>query len=174
MEDIETIDSLSFCLLTSADARELHTWQYEGDYAVYSPEPQPDGGVDPGLLDARSPYYVARDSAGAMIGFACFGSAACVQDALPVTLYPHQPGVLPIGLGLRPDLTGRGLGVPFVHAILAFARQQFAPRMFALYVLNWNVRALLVYARAGFEQVGTVAVASAVGPLLYIEMRRAA
>src|SRR2546421_416682 len=59
-----------------------------------------------------------------------------------------------VGLGLRPDLTGRGLGESFSRAALDFARAEWSPRRFRLYVAAWNRRALRVYERLGFREAG--------------------
>ena len=58
------------------------------------------------------------------------------------------------GIGLRPDLTGRGLGAPYLHAQLAYAQAQWHPRTFRLYVASWNARAIKLYERLGFREVG--------------------
>jgi len=58
-------------------------------------------------------------------------------------------GVVEIGLGLRPDLTGQGLGGEFLAAGLEFA----GARHYALAVAAFNHRAIAVYERAGFREV---------------------
>jgi RimJ/RimL family protein N-acetyltransferase len=59
-----------------------------------------------------------------------------------------------LGIGLRPDLTGRGLGEPYLRAQIAFAQAQWRPRLLLLYVASWNERAIRLYERLGFREVG--------------------
>ena len=60
-----------------------------------------------------------------------------------------------LGLGLRPDYTGRGLGTGFLAATLDWARERYAPTEFSLMVVAFNRRAITVYERAGFQTVRT-------------------
>jgi RimJ/RimL family protein N-acetyltransferase len=62
--------------------------------------------------------------------------------------------VVELGIGLRPDLTGRGLGEPYMRAQIAFAQAQWQPQTFRLYVASWNARAIRLYERLGFREVG--------------------
>ena len=77
-----------------------------------------------------------------------------------------------IGLGLRPDMTGHGQGLAFVNAGLNFARKEFVPKRFRLYVFDWNQRAIRVYERAGFRQIGPHVVHHPEGDRVFIEMQR--
>jgi len=61
-------------------------------------------------------------------------------------------GVAEIGLGLRPDLTGRGLGLSFLIAAMRYATQALGATSFTLAVAAFNRRAITVYERAGFTQ----------------------
>ena len=61
--------------------------------------------------------------------------------------------VAEIGLGLRPDLTGRGLGESFLRACLHFASAVLGAQSYTLAVAAFNRRAITVYERAGFQEV---------------------
>ena len=110
---------------------ELGAWRYEPPYDFY------DGDVDPVTNPER--FFAARDDDGALIGFYCFEETEHGLD---------------FGLGLRPDLTGRGLGLEFFRAGLEFGRARYAPERMRLHVAAFNERAIRVYERAGFRETG--------------------
>ena len=68
------------------------------------------------------------------------------------TFKPEEFG-LELGLGLRPELTGLGLGASFVNAGLEFAKSRFSPKVVQLRVAAFNERAIKVYGRIGFIEV---------------------
>ena len=111
---------------------ELATWRYPPPYNFYN------GDIEPMLNPER--YYGARDEAGDLIGFYYF---------------EPKPPDLDYGLGLRPDLTGQGLGLEFFLTGLEFARERFEPSRVFLHVAWFNQRAIRVYERAGFRVVSS-------------------
>lgn len=116
---------------TEETFRELARWRYEPPYDFY------DGDVDPVLNPER--FYEALDGEGVLVG----------------NFYFEEKGdSLEIGLGLRPDLTGRGLGLEFFRAGLEFGRQRFCPVRMILNVAAFNERAIAVYEQAGFCETG--------------------
>jgi [ribosomal protein S18]-alanine N-acetyltransferase len=66
-----------------------------------------------------------------------------------------NPSDLDYGLGLRPDLTGQGLGLEFFRAGVAFARERYQPQRVYLHVAEFNERARRVYERAGLSVVSS-------------------
>ncbi len=162
----------TFRLLDEADARAIQAWRYTGEYAIYNMTADDPDERDE-LLDRRSPYYAARDESGALVGFFVFGTSAEIDDCNPPGIM-RADGTITIGLGLRPDLTGKGLGVAFVNAGLEFAKAQFAPVAFRLFVMTFNERAIRVYERAGFQRVGLVTQRGPRGERAFWEMRRPA
>ena len=130
-----------FSQMTDEDACEISRWHYEPPYDFY--DATSDQGDLEELLDAerrQGVYFSAFDEEGSLVGFFQFESKDETVD---------------VGLGLRPDFTGRGLGVEYVLAGLEFARQRSSPERFTLSVATFNERAIRVYERAGFRR-GTV------------------
>jgi RimJ/RimL family protein N-acetyltransferase len=117
---------------SDATHRALAGWRYPPPYDFY------DGDVDPVLNPER--FFEARDEDGDLVGFYYF---------------EPKPPDLDYGLGLRPELTGRGLGLDFFLAGLAFARERYRPRRVLLHVAAFNERARRVYERAGFRVVSS-------------------
>jgi ribosomal-protein-alanine N-acetyltransferase len=132
----------AFHLMDEADARATLAWRYTGEYAVYNAGEGDEALAE--LLDRRSPHYAARDERGELVGFFAFGTSAAITTSPEPGIYGEDRSVL-VGLGLRPDLTGKGLGLAFVNAGLALGREQFAPAAFRLFVMTFNQRAIRVY-----------------------------
>jgi [ribosomal protein S18]-alanine N-acetyltransferase len=139
--------------ITREDARAISCWRYEGPYAIYDGDPT---SVDV-LLRPRYFYHSVYDERGDLAGYFCFGEDAQVLTGSRLGVYERE-SALDIGLGMRPDLTGRGLGEGFVRAGLRFARETYSPPAFRLTVATFNRRAIRVYERAGFETVETFGV----------------
>jgi RimJ/RimL family protein N-acetyltransferase len=133
----------------SAGTQELlRTWRYPPPYDFY------DGDAEPVLDPER--YFEARDHRGDLIGFYYF---------------EPTPPDLAYALGLRPDLTGRGLGLEFFRAGLAFGRERYRPRRVFLHVAEFNERARRVYERAGFRVVSShVRIVEGYGDVRFLTM----
>lgn len=158
--------------LTREDVYVLREWRYEEPYTVYSLGGGSLEELLAEMLDLRSPYFAVRNDEGELVGFFNIGTSALVWDAgEPETFLDATSQASALGLGLRPDLTGRGMGQTFVEAALAFIREQYAPREVWLYVLAWNERAMRVYERAGFQRVRTFTQENRYGRRDFVEMR---
>ena len=123
-----------------AEAHEVAAWRYDGPYSFYDADADAD---DLALLlaaDSREGRYFAAFAEHELVGF--FEFQAERDDIV-------------IGLGLRPDLTGRGMGLSFMEAGMAFARERYGRGRFRLSVAAFNDRAIRVYERAGFRPVRT-------------------
>jgi [ribosomal protein S18]-alanine N-acetyltransferase len=129
----------TFSPLSQQDAEAIAEWRYPEPYSFYDWTADPDDLRE--LLEPtrrRDAYWAVRDEASELVGYFDFK--------------PKDEQTVEIGLGLRPDLTGRGLGGSFLAAGLVFARTRFAPARFVLSVATFNDRAIKVYERAGFTR----------------------
>ena len=59
-----------------------------------------------------------------------------------------------LGLGLKPDFTGKGHGINFVNSVINHATSMYGICSFTLSVALFNERAIKVYKKAGFVEDG--------------------
>ena len=102
------------------------------------------GGESAYFLDPVNGFFAVLLD-GAFAGFRSFGPDGRVPGGT------YDEDALDTGGGLRPELTGRGLGRQAIEAGLAFGRARFAPPAFRVTVAAFNARALRVVAAVGFR-----------------------
>jgi ribosomal-protein-alanine N-acetyltransferase len=162
--------SFAFTHMNEETAATILTWKYEPPYTTYTLQEE-GADIRAEMLDRRSPYYAVCDEQGELVGFFNYGTSSLVYDSDQPGIYVDDKTV-PVGLGMRPDLTGKGLGQAFVEAGLAFAQQAFAPKQFLLFVYPWNERAIRVYERVGFRHAGVFMQKNPSGASEFLEMRK--
>ena len=155
-----TAGQLVIAHMSQHDAETIADWRYKPPYDFYNwPADERDLAE---LLDSEQRgenYFSARDFTGQLVGFFSFR---------------REGAVVSLGLGLRPDVTGRGVGQSFLEAGLAFAREQFAPTHFKLSVAEFNARAITVYERTGFATTRSFMHETNGGLFSFVEMERPA
>jgi [ribosomal protein S18]-alanine N-acetyltransferase len=123
--------------MTEEDAHLVASWQYEAPYDFYSMDQDPEDLAE--LLDPQSwkeTYFSVHSQQDELIGFFSY---RWVENE-----------TVTMGLGLRPDLTGKRLGGEFVRSGVAFAQTHFSAALVRLSVATFNHRAIRVYQQAGF------------------------
>jgi RimJ/RimL family protein N-acetyltransferase len=121
-------------------AERVVAWRYAAPYDFYNV----DASAMPALLEPTNAYYVASTADDDLVGFCCFGADARVPGGT------YDDTAVDVGIGLRPDLTGRGLGTDFLLTVLAFAGQELGASRFRATIAAFNARSLLVAERTGF------------------------
>ena len=155
--------------ITHADAKAISNWRYDDPYSVYDGNPASVAA----LLEPCYLYHSVYDEHGELVGYFCYGEDARVSAGKRLGLYERETA-LDVGLGMRPDLTGQGLGEEFVHAGLSHAQKAYSPSTFRLTVATFNRRAISVYRRTGFEPVETFGATNLNGEKEWLLMRREA
>ncbi|MED0970175.1 GNAT family protein [Bacillus paramycoides] len=131
-----------FTVMTQKEAEEIaHNWHYEGEYSFYNMEADQEDLAEFLNGEMRGNHTFSVKENDTTIGFFSF----CKINNRTVDM----------GLGMRPDITGNGLGLKFVNAGLDFSKEKYGCNYIALSVATFNERAIKVYKRAGFEAVGT-------------------
>lgn len=127
--------------MTAAHAADVVTWRYAAPYDCDDMT-----GVDPGsrLVDPDAGFHalVADDG---LLGFRSFRPDGRVPGGV------YDDSALDTGGGLRPELTGQGLGRKAIRTGLEFGVRRFAPPAFRRTIAAFNVRAQSVVRELGFR-----------------------
>jgi len=140
------VSTIEFSLvpMTKEYAQEIFAWRYDAPYDFYNPSGR-EADFVAAFLNPEYRYYAVLNADGSLIAYRCFGEDARVPGG------DYTADALDMGGGLRPDLTGRGLGPQVMRAAMEFARGAFAPRAFRTTVAAWNARALRACMKVGYQ-----------------------
>lgn len=126
--------------MTAAHAADVVTWRYAAPYDRYDMT-----GLDPDrLVDPDAGFHALVGDDG-LVGFRSFGPDGRVPGGV------YDASALDTGGGLRPELTGRGLGREAIRTGLEFGVRRFAPPAFRMTIAAFNVRARHVVQGLGFR-----------------------
>ena len=129
--------------MTTQYAVAMTAWRYPPPYDCYDMT-----GADPDFLaDPASGFFALLDRDD-LIGFRSFGTDGQVPG------WDYDNTALDTGGGLRPDLTGIGLGRLAIQTGLDFGRSQFRPPAFRVTIASFNQRAQRVVKALGFQKAG--------------------
>lgn len=130
--------------MTPAFASDIVTWHYDPPYDCYDMT-----GTDPAyLIEPASGFFALLDPDG-LIGFRSFGADGQVPGGR------YDASALDTGGGLRPELTGKGLGRQAIGTGLEFGRSRFAPAAFRVTIASFNLQARPVVESLGFRAAGS-------------------
>jgi len=134
------------CLKTSevtrAYAIEMLNWKYPAPYEMYNGR-QTESAIHEYLTCG---YLAILNQDDQLIGSYCTGKSAQISSGH--TSCAYEGDYLDIGLGMKPELTGKGFGKKF----FAFILQQFKMKPLRLTVATFNQRAIRLYENFGFKR----------------------
>ncbi|NDI37255.1 GNAT family N-acetyltransferase [Chengkuizengella sediminis] len=133
---------LIFKKMTQKQAEEIaFSWHYEGKYSFYNMEADKEDLEE--FLDPkkRGDSYFVVIQENEIIGFFCFNKL--------------DDNTIDIGLGMKPELTGRGKGYEFLKEGIQYVNSKYKPEKITLSVATFNQRAVNVYKKIGFEEIKT-------------------
>ena len=125
------------------------SWHYDPPYDCYNFNGQ--------NIDAELQYLTASERAFFSIsnpyneleGFCSFGEDGQVPGG------SYQLQALDIGMGLRPDLTGRGQGRKYAEAVAQYGMALYRTDLLRVTIAAFNERAQRVWSHVGFEITST-------------------
>lgn len=129
--------------ISKEDINDIMTWKYDKPYDTYSFSPSDE------LFDELSDgsYYSVIENE--LVGYVCFGKSAQVPPGDVLGAYDKD--YIDIGLGLRPELCGNGLGKELISVGIDFANSKWEYNGLRLTVAQFNERAINLYKSIGFK-----------------------
>jgi ribosomal-protein-alanine N-acetyltransferase len=130
-------------------AREFVQWKYEPPYDIYNCPP---GEVDKAIrynIDPENNVYAMFDQDGKLIGYCSYGKDAQVPGG------GYSEEALDIGLMIKPELTGRGMGAAFTEEVVRNGLAKYAPKTFRVTIVAFNKRAIRTWEKIGFQHIQT-------------------
>lgn len=115
-------------------------WKYTGIYEFYNMTSDPEDYeeiITPNLRE-NNYFQVIEDNK-------LFGFFVIEKDS-------DNDDIVDMGLGIKPELTGSGLGQNFLLEILNYIYKNHSAKIVRLGVATFNDRAKKVYEKAGFRQ----------------------
>ena len=127
--------------LTEHEKREICSWRYEGDYAVYNlPSYEVMKEKNMGFMNPKTEEnYRAYYHKDLLVGF---------------TNIREEEKEVFIGIGVNPNMCGKGYGHIILNKSYEISKQLYPGKPLYLEVRTWNKRAISCYLKAGFEIIG--------------------
>jgi ribosomal-protein-alanine N-acetyltransferase len=153
--------------VTEANVREVLTWRYEPPYDFYNPPLELSDADLAAMLAPESPHFAVLDESGTLVGFIGLGREARVPGG------DYSAPALDVGVGLRPDWTGRGVG----HLVLTrfFAHLDalgYPPAPLRATIAAFNLRSQRTFLRLGFRETAHFQSGTASDPMDWVIMVR--
>ena len=137
--------NLTFLPIDEENARIVLSWRYSGKYAFYNSQPEHFDEELQTLTNPDNYYFAVTSDQGTLVACFCFGKEAQVPGG------DYSAEALDYGCGMRPDLTGLGLGTAFILAGQEFGARAFDAISFRVTVAAFNRRAIKACTKAGFN-----------------------
>lgn len=131
-----------FRIMTQEQAESIaFNWHYNDEYSFYNMDADKEDLEEFLTTETRGNSTFAVTNDNSLIGF--------------FTVNKIDDKSVDIGLGMHPDLTGKGEGGEFLKAGLAFIQNEYQPEKITLAVATFNLRAINVYRKIGFTDLST-------------------
>jgi len=130
-------------------ARKFVQWQYEPPYDIYNCPPEQEEEAIQYNMDPENNVYAMFNQDNKLIGYCSYGDDALVPGG------DYSEESLDIGLMLKPELTGQGMGSAFAREVISNGLAQYAPKTLRVTIAAFNKRAIRTWEKNGFQRKQT-------------------
>jgi RimJ/RimL family protein N-acetyltransferase len=130
-------------------AREFLQWHYEPPYDIYNCPP---ADLEEALqynINPKNNVYAMFDENDELVAYCSYGQDAQVPGG------DYSEGALDIGLMVKPELTGQGLGAAFAREVIRNRVSLYGPGKMRVTIAAFNKRAIRTWEKNGFQQTQT-------------------
>lgn len=130
-------------------AREFLGWHYEPPYEMYNCPPEQMNNAIPYNIDPSNNVYAMYDQDDRLVGYCSFGRDAQVPGG------DYSQPALDIGMMIKPELTGKGLGGSFAGDVIRYGDEKYTPQSLRVTIAAFNARGIRVWEKHGFQKTQT-------------------
>lgn len=137
----------SFSSMNEESALSIIDWRYSAPYDCYNFSADSIQADLQHLLDLENAFFTILNDTEELEGYCSFGSDGRVLGG------DYRTDALDIGMGIRPDLTGQGLGKFYAESVVQHGMSQYGARRLRVTIASFNQRAQRVWIDLGFRPV---------------------
>ena len=126
-------------------ARAFLIWHYEPPYDIYNCPLELVEEYVRYNIDPENNVYTMFDQHGELVGYCSYGADARVAGG------DYSEEALDIGLMVKPELTGQGLGSEFASLVIENGTSLYRPGKLRVTIAAFNRRAIRVWEKNGFK-----------------------
>ena len=130
-------------------AREFVHWQYEPPYDIYTCPPDHIEEAIQYNIDPANIVYAMFNQGDELIGYCSYGQDGQVPGG------DYSEEALDIGMMIKPELTGQGMGSAFAKEVIKNGMNKYAPKKLRVTIAAFNKRAMRTWEKNGFQHIQT-------------------
>jgi len=140
---------ISYRPVDETSAREFVGWQYDPPYNIYNCPPDQFEKIVQYNIDSENNVYAMFNERDELDGYCSYGRDAQVPGG------DYSAEALDIGMMIKPELTGQGLGTTFAEEVTRNGVHKYSPKILRVTIAAFNKRAMRVWEKNGFQQTQT-------------------
>lgn len=136
---------LTFHPLAREHALAILNWRYPPPYDFYNFDAETHQADLDYLINPQNAFYALLNQRRILEGYCSFG----LDGQVPGGHYSAE--ALDLGMGIRPDLVGQGLGKHYAQAVARYGLNQSGAKQLRVTIAAFNQRAQAIWIQLGFK-----------------------